>query len=467
MVMQSRAAGLYGLSALGALLALAPVAPTAASQDTPAKPAASVKPAPAPKVPKPGPAARSAPLPAKPAADAKPAKAATNAKPASPAPQPAAAAKPGTADGESTKLAPELAQRLTAAQQEVFLAYRKARTAFDLLHRAYWRKVDAKRDARKARRLLGQAVTAEDYITAFPPKYQGPELPPEISRIVAEVKPPPAEKPLPTVAEFLEGAKKQFGFVPKRATEREFKTSYAVEALKVGLTKDQVLRVYALETGGQGTYDMQSGINPITRLGRPISSALGYAQLLHANTTGELVKHGEAFARRLVAMSETPGTPAPRAAELKAKAAIVRKMLRAARTVPNEWSAHQRFAMTPNGLAIHALNLDADLGPWIQVLKLKSLKDTAALSGRQELTGAEIELMNLAGPGTGLEMMTPVGRQMPTPNFFSEGGYSRNPVVRDKTAAELLATLDQRMEVHLKKPGSVEFAQIFDEVARR
>ena len=56
---------------------------------------------------------------------------------------------------------------------------------------------------------------------------------------------------------------------------------------------------------------------------------------------------------------------------------------------------------------------------------------------------------------------------MPTSNFFSEGGYARNPVVRDKTAAELLATLESRMEVHLKKPGSIEFAQIFDEVARR
>ena len=133
-------------------------------------------------------------------------------------------------------------------------------------------------------------------------------------------------------------------------------------------------------------------------------------------------------------MAEAPGTPAARAAELKAKAGILRKMLRAARTVPNEWSAHQRFAMTPPGLGIHALNLDADMGPWMQVLKLKSLKDSAARHGYADLTGAEIELMNLAGPGTGLEMMTPLGRQMPTPNFFSEGGYSRNPVVRDKTA---------------------------------
>jgi hypothetical protein len=449
MIMQPRAAGLYGLSALGALLALSPLAPTAASQDTPAKAAAAAKPAPA--AAKPAAAAKSAPATAK---------SGTTAKPAAPA-------APPPTDGVAAKVSPELAKRLTQAQQETYLAYREARTAFDLLHRAYWRKVDGKRDARKARRLLGQTFTAEDYIAAFPPKYQGPELPPDVARIVAEVKPPAAEKPLPTVADFLAHAKKQFGFVPKRATEREFKTSYAAEALKVGLTKDQVVRVYALETGGQGTYDMQSGVNPVTRQGRPISSALGYAQLLHANTTGELVKHGEAFARRLTAMAGAPGTPAPRAAELKTKAAIVRKMLRAARTVPNEWSAHQRFAMTPNGLGIHALNMDADVGPWIQVLKLKSLKDSAAVYGRQELTGAELELMNLAGPGTGLEMMTPVGRQMPTPNFFSEGGYSRNPVVRDKTAAELLAALESRMEVHLKKPGSIEFAQIFDEVARR
>ena len=363
------------------------------------------------------------------------------------------------------KIGPDLAARLTPAQQRTYLDYLAARSGYEREHRAYWRKVEAKRDVRKARRLLGQAFSAEDYIAAHPPKFQGPELPPDIARIVAAVKPPTPERPLPSVTDFLAQAKKQFGFVPRRATEREFKRSYAIEALKVGLTKDQVVRVYALETGGLGTYDMQSGINPVTRQGKPISSALGYAQLLHANSTGELVKNGEAFAQRLTAMAAVPGTP--RAAELKAKADILRKMLRKARSVPNEWSAHQRFAKTPPGLGIHALNLDAEVGPWLQVLKLKSLKDSAAARGRPNLSGAEIELMNLAGPGTGLEMMTPPGRQMPTSNFFSEGGYSRNPIVREKTAAELLATLEARIEVHLKKAGSIEFAQIFDEVARR
>ena len=87
-------------------------------------------------------------------------------------------------------------------------------------------------------------------------------------------------------------------------------------------------------------------------------------------------------------MAAIPGTPPERAEALRAKAAILRRMLRAARSVPNEWSAHVRFGGTPKGLGIHALNLDADVGPWLQVLKLKGLKDDAAQAGRANLTGA-------------------------------------------------------------------------------
>ena len=365
------------------------------------------------------------------------------------------------------EIQPDLAARLTPAQQGAYVAYRTARSKFEREHRAYWSSVEGKRDLRRAKRLMRQAFEPEDYVQVQPPKYQGPELPSDVARIVAELRPVAEEKQLASVSDFLAAAKAQFGFVPKRATEAEFKRKYAIEALKVGLTKDQVVRVYALETGGMGTYDMQSGINPVTRQGRPISSALGYAQLLHANSVGGVVKHGDEFVRRLLALAAVRGTPADRIAELKAKAVILRKMIRAARTVPNEWSVHQRFANTPPGLGIHAINMDSDLGPWLQVLKLKGLLDDATADGRAKLTGAELELMNLAGPRTGLEMMTPVGSRMPTSNFFSEGGYARNPVVRDKSAAELLATLDARMEIHLKKPGSIEFGQIFDEVARR
>ena len=363
--------------------------------------------------------------------------------------------------------AQELAAKLTPAQRQIYEDYRRGRDAFEAKLRTYWARVDAKRDARRAKHMLAQPLSAEDYVAEQPPKYAGPELPAEIAKLVVEVLPPTPARPLPEVSDFLANAKAQFGFVPAPTTELDFKRRYAREALAVGLSKDQVVRIYALETGGQGTYDMQSGVNPVTKQGRPISSALGYAQLLNGNSVSELVKHGTSFAQRLISMAAQPGTPPARAAGLRDKATIVRRMLRAARSVPNEWAAHVRFGGTPSGLGIHALNLDADVGPWLQVLKLKGLKEAAEAAGRGQLSGAEIELMNLAGPRTGLEMMTPLGRTMPTSNFFSEGGYYRNTIVREKTAAELLAALEQRMELSLKKAGAVEFAQVFDEVAGR
>jgi hypothetical protein len=152
---------------------------------------------------------------------------------------------------------------------------------------------------------------------------------------------------------------------------------------------------------------------------------------------------------------------------LRAKAAVIRAMLADARAVPNEWSDHVRLGNTSKGLAIHALNLDADIGPWLQVIKLKGIKDTGATEGgRANLSGPEIELMNLAGPRTGLEMLLPVTQKVPTANFFARGGYERNSVVRERTAAELLIELAKRMDLGLKKAGSIEFAAAFDEAAR-
>ena len=93
-------------------------------------------------------------------------------------------------------------------------------------------------------------------------------------------------------------------------------------------------------------------------------------------------------------------TPA-RTQELTRKAAVVRAMLKDLARVPNVWKEHRVFSRTPKGLAIHALNLDGDVGPWLQVLKLKGLREEAAKAGMFSLNGAEIELMNLSGPATG------------------------------------------------------------------
>jgi hypothetical protein len=211
---------------------------------------------------------------------------------------------------------------------------------------------------------------------------------------------------------------------------------------------------------------MQAGINPITKQGKAISSALGYAQLLHGNSVDEIVKHGPGFVQRLVQLAAQPGLDPARAKALQDKAAALRKMIAKARSVPNAWDSHVALGGTPAGLGIHALNLDGDIGPWLQVIKLVGLKEDAERAGRTNLAPNEMELMNLAGPGTGLEMMLPVARDVPTPNFFSHGGYSRNSIVRGKTAAELLTALDKRMDENLSKPGAAEFAAAFDEVLR-
>lgn len=351
---------------------------------------------------------------------------------------------------------------LNPEQRRVYEAWKAARSTHEKQADAYWAEIERKKDQRREKRRAGQPFTAADFVMSHPPRYTGPELPSDIARIVNGPKSSEPDKELPTVADYLASAKKHFGFVPTPTTELEFKRRYAQEALSVGLTRAQVVRVYALETGGNGTYDMQAGIHPITKQGRPISSALGYAQLLAGNTVNELVKHGDELHRRLVTMASAPGAAPARINELRDKAAKLKAMVAHAKSVPNEWSQQVKLGNTEKGMGLHALNLDADVGPWLQVIKLAGLKEMAAKDGRPMLAPNEIELMNLAGPRTGLDMMEPAVASVPTANYFSRGGYERNSIVRQRTASELLKALDERMDVNEKNPGAVEFARVFD-----
>src|SRR5262245_14379296 len=88
-----------------------------------------------------------------------------------------AAALGGTAPAgpaAAEEIGADLAAKLTPAQRTLYLAYRKAREQFERQHRIYWSRIDAKREARKAKRLLGQPATEEDYIAQNPRKYAGP-----------------------------------------------------------------------------------------------------------------------------------------------------------------------------------------------------------------------------------------------------------------------------------------------------
>lgn len=357
--------------------------------------------------------------------------------------------------------------KLTPQQQAALKAYETARAAFVRSVDQYWRRIESKRKKRKAKIAAGKPLTVEDYVKEQPPVYNGPNCPAEIMAQLPKPPKPPAElhEPVPVIADFLREAETIYGFKPDRVSEDDFMIFYALEAVKLGLTRDQVVRLYALETGGMGTHDLQSGFNP--RTGRAASTALGYAQLLAANSIEQVRKEGPDFAARLERLADEPNVSSGQAQALRTKAASIRLMIADARKVHESWPAHVAYAKTPKGLAMHALNLDGNVGPWMQVVKLRGIMEYAAKKGMTRLTGAQLELMNLAGPGSGFEMLQPPGSGMPTSNFFERGGYERNPVVHEKTGGQLVVRLDEIMDRNVQKPSAQKFAQIFDGVDRR
>ncbi len=357
--------------------------------------------------------------------------------------------------------------RLTPQQQATLKAYEAGRIAFARRLDRYWRQVELKRKRRKIKAARGQRITAADFVKEQPPEYKGPPRPADIMALLPKPAPVPAAHPaaVPVVADFLREADQIYGFKPETIGEDEFMIYYAMEAIRLGLTRDQVVRVYALETGGVGTHDLQSGYN--RRTGHAASTALGYAQLLAANSIEQIRKEGPEFVARLERLAAEGNIPERKAASLRYKAACLRRMVADARKVRDNWPAHVAYAKTPKGIAMHALNLDGDIGPWMQVVKLAGIKGFAARKGATTLTGAQLELMNLAGPGHGFEMMEPPGRDMPTSNFFERRGYERNPLVHGKTGAQLLAKLDEVMNRNVQKSGAARFARIFDSIERR
>lgn len=363
------------------------------------------------------------------------------------------------------------ASTLSQSERSAFEKWYFAQLSHDAALDSYWRSVERKRGIRRALRRKGRPFKARHYVTGYPPSYDGPSLAPDLLKRWRSFRdrdrPRPKEQTstLPDLADFLSAARRHYRFVPERIPEAEFKRRYAREALAAGLTKSQVLRIYALETGGLGTADMLAGIHPITRKGQPISSALGYAQLLAANTINMIAKHGRRFVIRLQAMARRARTRQRRQV-LVNKIRALRAMVRTARSVPFRWSRHVALARTSRGRGLHPLNIDGDIGPWLQVIKLAELKELAARKGRSRLSGAEIELMNLAGPATGLEMMRRVAQDKPTTNFFSRRAYYRNTIVRGRDAKGLLGALEDRMNVNIKNKGAQEFGRIFDSLNR-
>jgi hypothetical protein len=327
---------------------------------------------------------------------------------------------------------------------------------------AYWNAVSEKRRIRAAKRRNNQEIVLQDYVLAQPPVYSGPPRPVDPS---APEEVPPPRKYVPVVADFLEAAAQEFRFVPQQPqSEIEYKRVYAKVASAAGLTKEQVVRIYGFESGGDGKFDVQAGLEYPRPNARAISTALGYNQLLAANSVNLLADKGDHFMRAL--NGKAAGLTGDAKSMLERKIAVVRAMIAFSRSVPNDWSAHERIARTSKGLGIHALNLDVDVGPLLQTQKLLNSIVYARKQGHQAgLSAAELEMMNLTGDGNGLDMvmMPPVWRErVPTSNFFREGGYERNPIARRaNVVSKLLAETNSRMDEEARLQGAKELAGVF------
>ena len=342
-----------------------------------------------------------------------------------------------------------------ASNQSAIEAYIRARTTYENEASAYWQSISDKRRVRFAKRRNNETAVLDDYVLTQPPIYTGPPRPP--GYVPPRRDPEKPRLPIPGIADFLKAAAKEYNFTPERPkADAEFKQAYAKVAAAAGLTKDQAVRIYAFETGGNGTYDGQAGIVGSRPGGRPISPAMGYNQLLSTNTVGLLAEHGDKF----IAALKTSAVP-------EHKIATLRKMIAFSRTVPNAWSEHDKLAKTTQGgMGIHAAVLDRDIGPLLQTQKLLDSVLFAKMKGyTRPLTAAELELMNFTGDGNGFDMVLmpqELREKVPTSNFFQRGGYERNPIARRTgTVAALFSSIESKMDNASQAQGAKELAEAF------
>jgi hypothetical protein len=374
--------------------------------------------------------------------------------------------------------------RQRAAYEKAWSAYRKAQDAFEAAASQYWQQIHVQQSVRREKRAAGQAVSETDYVTGQPPEYAGPPAPKMPDFMVAEQPKTRgalqrASEPALVVADFLAAAKAQYGFVPHTASEKDYMLAFAREALNAGLSAEQVVGVYSLETGGLGPYSRQSGVftvnnqcQPAPAHGTPSSSlALGYVQLLPANTIATARDRVEAVSGHLTEMAQK--APQDRAVELRSKAEVLKHMVDGVNSwtatytgSKDNWQEYVVYGRTKNGLAMHALLLDADIGPSLQVYKLLGITEFAARHGLTGLTSAKLELINLVGDGRGVEALTPAAKNAAAANFFDRAGYERNPVAKGQTASSLLAKLAAIITRRKLECGSKRFFEAFDASAK-
>ena len=354
------------------------------------------------------------------------------------------------------------ASPLKTAGSSDYDAWRTAYNAYNKQASVYWEQISAKRKLRNEKRARGQTVELTDYVLTQPPRYNGPAKPSTGGSTGSR-------RSIPGVEDFVAASKRVYGFQPERpSNESEFMRTYVNAAREIGLNREQLVSVYAFETGGDGTHDLQSGMTKGKANARPASTAIGYNQLVATASVSLMWEYGSDIAKELRQKAQiASGTEKTKLLE---KAAVVDRMTAKARTVPHNWRAQSELAKTDAGLGMHAMTMDKDVGPLLQIHKLRTSITFLRRKGvSRPLSGAELEMLNLTGDGNGYDMVTmpqQYRNKVPTANFFLRPGYERNPVaIRNNTVASLLDATENKMQANMQKDGAQMLDRIFQSTA--
>lgn len=367
-----------------------------------------------------------------------------------------------------------------ASYQEQLATYKASYGEFKKRKARYWLDIEKKKDIRTARRKAGKKFKRKHFVLSHPPKYTGPKRPRNPNPAPVAKKPAKKRSTLPRPNELRAAMRDLYGLKLPQHRERDFKLAFAREAQRYGVSAEQAIGVYALETGGRGPFDLVSGevigrnkkCKLTKRAGRPLSSALGYFQLLNANTSSTVAGNArgpqeERFSNRLRELASKERGKRKR--ELEKKADLLdRVVLDMEQTIArmsvkkNNWREFRQLGRTKLGYAVHALNLDLDIGPMIQMSKLAFVRSYAIKKGLGDPQSDRLELMNLVGYPRGARMLEPVAFTVPTANFVSENEIRSNfPVLGDKTVEEAIAKIRRVIGKRKKECGAQEFFKMW------
>ncbi len=205
--------------------------------------------------------------------------------------------------------------------REKLAEYTKAHLAFEKLARPYWESISEKRTRRLAKQANNERSALSDYVLEQPPVYTGPPEPED-----PEKKLKPSAEYVPVVADFLQHAKEQFNFAPELpANDDDYRRGYATAALAAGLTPEQCVKIYAFESGGDGGYSVQAGLEYDRPGAKAITTALGYNQLLTTNSIELLAEAGDEFLSAL--RKEAEEASGERQSRLQDKIAVLKRMI--------------------------------------------------------------------------------------------------------------------------------------------